>query len=71
MLSMCTASKYFVMNSLLNPSFSPFANALFQNFIPAIGLKNGDVIFFFILADFFCHSSYADSISASIHHPDD
>ncbi len=52
MLSMCTASKYLVINSLVRPSASPFFESSFEDFVPAVGLQDRDIIIFLELADF-------------------
>ena len=51
MLSMCTASKYLVINSWLRPSASPVFESAFEYLVPAVGLQNGDIIIFLEFTD--------------------
>ena len=50
-LSRCTASKYLVINSFAKPKFFSFLKSPFQNFIPSVGLQDGDIIIFFVCTD--------------------
>lgn len=47
--------KVFGYKFLTQAQFIAFGESPFQNTVPAIGLQDGDIVIFFVLADMLCH----------------